>query len=426
VAQCDIRAEAAVLGSVILDNTVYDTVRLSVEDFYREQHRMIWAAMGRLASAGKAIDIITLKDELGEEWRKVGGPLVVELSNNTPASLNVNYYASIVRGMAQRRAIVDLGRRLQVDRPDDPVEDVVNDAVRRVLEIGRTKDHGCPVRLVDALRVVMGDLDRKIDRNSLIHTGWVDVDNMLPQGLAPGTVTVVAARPSMGKTALATQIALHASLTGHPALFVSLEMAESELTNRLLALQSRVSLSRIVAHDMDEQDWRRVCAAVACLGEAPLTISEPPGQSLADIQSTVREQVRLHGVKLVVIDYLGLIKSALLKGRNREQEVAEISRGVKIMAREQRVAVILVSQLSRGPESRQDRRPTLSDLRESGSIEQDADLVMLLYRDDYYHEDSKDAGIAEVRIAKQRNGGTGTAKLHWERSCCRFDDLSDR
>jgi replicative DNA helicase len=426
----DLDAEAAVIGSIILDNEQLNRAPLATEDFYSDRHRMLWRAIQALSRSCSAVDIVTLSAELRKSGddAKVGGDYISRLSNDTPAALNVGHYVQIVIEMSRRRRLRDLGRAIVSEATDleTRFSDILDHAQGEVTRISATHDAARPITLRQAFTTEMRDLEIPIDRSSSMRTGWLDLDRVMKSGLKPGNLIIIAGRPSMGKTALAFQLALNASKDGNPSTFVSLEMSLSEMSQRALSIESRVLLSKLVTHTLGAQDWGDLSLAVSNTSEAPLSIADPPSQTMRDIASCVRGEVRSNGTRLVVVDYLQLIKPISAKGKTREQEVSEISRGLKELAREQRIALVVVSQLNRDVEQRTNKRPMLSDLRESGAIEQDADSVWFLYRDEYYNPQTSDSkGVCEVNVAKQRNGGTDTIRLKWQGECCRFADLEE-
>jgi len=419
-----IEAEQAVLGGLMLAPDALDKVadRLGEDDFYRRDHRQIWRAINELAMKGMPCDAITLGEwfESNGLADMVGGAAyLIELANATPSAANIAAYAEIVREKSVLRQLIDAGTAITEDgfRPEGRgVHEVLEAAEQRVFKIAesgaRGKKDSVSMReaVTDAFRLLT---ERYQSRGQLtgITTGFTDLDE-LTSGLQPSDLVIVAARPSMGKTAFALNIAESAALRAKKAVAVfSMEMSSSQLAFRLISSVGRIHQQNLRNGNLAEEDWPRVSNAISILTEAKIFIDDTPGLSPVELRSRARRLHREHGgLGLIVIDYLQLMQVPGNK-ENRATEISEISRSLKGLAKELDVPVIALSQLNRSLEQRADKRPMMSDLRESGAIEQDADVIMFIYRDEYYNKESADKGIAEIIIGKQRNGPTDTCKL---------------
>ena len=429
----NLEAEQSVLGAILLaDTTLYGLVineGLKPEQFYREQHATIYRAMLRLYEESREIDVLTVTEELRQsgDLDQVGGPAMVDaLAGAAPAAGNVREYARIVQSNALLRRLLTTTQQIQANvyNHEAPARELVEWAERDILEVGhddRQKDFR-------AVGEVLHDEMDKLHRLSLEHTaltgtpsGYKDLDE-ITGGFQPGNLIILAARPSMGKSALVTNIAENAALEhGKPVALFSLEMSEAELAQRFVASQARIRGEELRKGRVAENRWPKILEACQRLSDAPLYVDDSSDMGILELRAKAR---RLHqqsesGLGLIILDYLQLMR-ADSRIENRVQQVGEMSRGLKILARELNVPVIALSQLSRGVESRTDKRPMLSDLRESGQIEQDADLVMFIYREDYYDQESEREGIADLIIAKHRNGGLGTIELTFQKDYPRF------
>jgi len=433
-----IDAEQAVLGGLMLAPDALDKVadRLAEQDFYRKDHRLIWRAINELATKGMPCDAVTLGDwfESNGLAEMVGGAsYLIELANSTPSAANIAAYAEIVREKSVMRQLIDAGTSITEDgyRPEGKsVQEVLESAEQRVFHIAesgaRGKKDSVSMReaVKDAFRLLT---ERYENRGQLtgITTGFTDLDN-LTSGLQPSDLIIVAARPSMGKTAFSVNIAESAAMRGKKAVVIfSMEMSSSQLAFRLISSVGRVHQQHLRNGTLEEEDWPRVSNAIALLSEAKIFIDDTPGLSPVELRSRARRLHREHGgLGLIVIDYLQLMQVPGNK-ENRATEISEISRSLKGLAKELNVPVIALSQLNRSLETRTDKRPVMADLRESGAIEQDADVIVFIYRDEYYNkENSPDKGLAEVIIGKQRNGPTGSLKLRFFGEYTRFDNLA--
>ena len=418
-----IEAEQAVLGGLMLSPDSLDKVadKLTDDDFYRKDHRLIWRAINELANKGMPCDAITLGDWFvaNEMAEMVGGAsYLMELANSTPSAANIGAYGDIVREKSVLRMLIDAGTSITEDgfRPEGKsVQEVMELAEQRVFRIAESGARG--KKDIVSVREAVGDAFRMLTeryekRGQLtgLSTGFTDLDE-LTSGLQPSDLVIVAARPSMGKTAFALNLAEAAAMRGKKAVAVfSMEMSASQLAFRLISSLGRVHAQHLRNGDLAEEDWPRVTSAITMLSDAKIFIDDTPAMSPVEMRSRSRRLQREHGLGLIVIDYLQLMQVPG-NSENRATEISEISRGLKALAKELNVPVIALSQLNRSLEQRADKRPMMSDLRESGAIEQDADVIMFIYRDEYYNKESPDKGLAEIIIGKQRNGPTDTVKL---------------
>lgn len=433
----NIEAEQSVLGAVLLDNEAINQAIeiLAAEDFYRESHREIFRAMVALSERNQPVDAITLTDALRTAGvlEAVGGAgYIAELAACVPTAANASHYSRIVREKALLRSLASIATEIASGAYDSPpnVDEYLDESEHKVFEISerriRQSFHSMPELTRESIRL----LERLYERKELVTgvpTGFLDLDR-LTAGLQPADLIVIAARPSMGKTALALNIAAHAATECEPrvgvALF-SLEMSKEQLVLRMLCAEGRVDSSRARAGYLGERDFPKLAQAAARLSEAPIFIDDSSDTSPIVLKAKCRRLMRERNANLglIVVDYLQLMRSAR-PGESREKEIAEISRSLKALAKELKVPVVALSQLNRQVETRPDRRPLLADLRESGAIEQDADVIAFIYRDEMYHRDSKEPGVAEIIIAKQRNGPTGTAKLTYLTQFTRFENYA--
>lgn len=417
-------SEQSVLGGLLIDNTAMDRIELSEADFYAQDHRLIWKAIVGLIDSGKPADVITVAESMeaaGTLERAGGLAYIVALSSNTPGAANIRNYAKTVKNRAVLRRLAEAGTRIadMAYTGGDAAESVAQ-AQQVVMELDTTEASQESMSLRDALRVMVERVDAAFHGTAQsIKTGFVDLDKKIV-GLEPGDVIVVAGRPSMGKTAFAMQIAEHVAETA-PVQVFSLEMGASPLSMRMAAGVGGIDLMNLRTGQLNDDEWRRLTYALGKLNSRPLYIDDRSSLSVAQIRARARQTKRKHGLGLVVVDYIGLIDAP---GENRATAVGAVSRGIKAMARELAVPVILLCQLNRQVTGRADKRPVLSDLRESGAIEQDADLILLLHRDEYYNHDSHYKGLAECIIGKQRNGPTGMVPLAFNAESARFGDYT--
>ena len=433
----DIEAEQAVIGGMLTDA---DAVSASIEklkesDFYREDHRAIFSAMLNLYNRAEPIDLITVKSELEAMGKldKVGGlEYLAELPEKVPTTANASKYIKIVEEKSILRNLIRTANEiieLGYD-PTEDVEDIMEGAEKKIFNLMQDKDQKSYVPIKDILVESFTQLEELYNRKQHITgvpTGFVDLDYRTA-GLHGSEFILIAARPAMGKSAFVLNIATYAALKAKvPVAIFSLEMSKEQMVNRILCSEAMVDSNKVRTGKLEDEDWAKLAGAIGPLSEAGIYIDDTPGISIMEIRAKCRKLKLEKNIGLVVIDYLQLIQgSGRRASGSREQEIAEISRSLKILAKELNVPVIALSQLSRAVEQRPDHRPMLSDLRESGSIEQDADIVMFLYRDDYYNEESEKKNIAEVIIAKQRSGSTGTVDLGWLGSYTKFVNLEKR
>jgi replicative DNA helicase len=438
----DLDAERAVIGALLVSETAVVAVaeQLSSEDFYSETHRIIYGSMMRLYSRGDRIDQITLTNELSSvnEFERVGGrAYVFQLVESVPTASNAARYAEIIRGKALLRSVIDVGSRITEDafREPEDVTEALDSAEQLIYGVSnRTlKQHLAPVsELAPGALEMIQRLYEQEGEVTGVETGFEDLDR-LTTGFHKSDLVVLAARPAMGKTAMALNAIWHASSEKKmPVAIFSLEMSKEQLVQRLISQTTRIPAQALRSGNVKAEDWPKLLRGVAQVSEAPIWIDDTAGVTLMEMRAKVRRlasQLSAQGgppLSLVVVDYLQLMVGQGSRNDNRQQEIAEISRGLKVLARDLDVPVLAIAQLSRAVEARHDKRPMLSDLRDSGAIEQDADMVMFLYRDEYYNPDSDDKGIAEVIIGKHRNGPTGKVQLAWLEQYTKFASLARR
>ena len=431
----DIDAEQAVLGSMLTDKEAVNAAIESLKEdaFYRDDNRIIFQAIVNLYSKSEPIDIITLKDELEsmDKFEQVGGyEYLASLPDKVPTTANVQEYIKIVEEKSILRNLIKTANEiieLGYD-PTEDVEDIMDGAEKKIFDIMQSKNQKGYTPIKDVLVESFTKLEELYNRKQHITgvpTGFAELDYKTA-GLHGSELILVAARPAMGKTAFALNLATNAALRGNaPVAIFSLEMSKDQLVNRILCSEAMVDSNKVRTGKLDEDDWVKLAGAIGPLSEAEMYIDDTPGISVMEIRTKCRKLKMEKNIGLVVIDYLQLVQGNK-RTASREQEISEISRSLKILAKEINVPVIALSQLSRAVEQRPDHRPMLSDLRESGAIEQDADIVMFLYRDDYYNKESEKKDIAEVIIAKQRDGQTGTVELLWMGNYTKFVNLERR
>ncbi len=423
-----LEAELAVLGALLIDPATADDVAplLDAQDFYRDAHREVFLAiLELLSSSGRQVDVITVSDQLRRRGTldAVGGlPFLMELAEIVPTSAHAVHYARIVREKSVLRRIIETGGHMvglafQAEDNADEILDQAQHALFELAQQGRRE----PQRLQSILVRTLERVEQMAGKKGLagIATGFHDFDR-LTSGMQASDLWVVAARPSMGKTNFCLNIARHVAVHEHvPVVIFSLEMSQEQLALRLISAEADLDGQRLRNGDLTDEMWSHLTHALGRLGDAPIYIDDTPALSPLELAAKARSLHRKHDLGLVIIDYIQLM-SGRGRSENRQQEISEISRGLKALARELEVPVLTLSQLSRAVESRNDKHPMLSDLRESGAIEQDADLVAFIYRDDYYVKDSAAPGQAEVIIAKQRNGPTGTVTLAFRKDTGKF------
>ena len=430
----NIEAEIAVLGSMLLSQ---DAIAQSIEIldkrfFYKTTHQKIFQTVIELYDATSAVDLLTLSEELKNRnmLEDVGGPAyLATISNSVPSAANILHYARIVREKYVLRSLINSSTKIikKCYDPVDNVDSLLDESERAVFEIVSHKMEGKIFSMKDLIKSSITTIDSLYQRQSSITgvpTGYNDFDS-LTAGLQKSDLVVVAGRPSMGKSAFVCCIAEHAILEEKlPVAIFSLEMSKEQLVHRILCSHARVNAHQVRRGFLKPEDWPKLTAAAGKLAEAPLFIDDTAGSSVLELRAKARRLKARHDIKLIIVDYMQLMRSNY-RSENRQQEISEISRNLKDLARELGVPLIAVSQLSRAAEMRQDKRPQLSDLRESGAIEQDADLVVLLFREEYYNTNSEEdnKGVADVIIAKQRNGPVGTVKLAFIKEYTRFENL---
>lgn len=429
----NIDAEQAVLGAMLIKKeAVAEAMELLRDtDFYREAHRVVFAAMAELFKNNAAVDLITLTEQLKKDdtFEKAGGmSFVTALANAVPTAANLVFHAKIVREKAQLRELINAATEIagKAYEDEDDIAAIMDEAEKRILAVaGRTNGGGfVPIKdiLLETFRILE---NRAINKGALtgLPSGFTDLDR-LTTGFQPSDLILVAARPSMGKTAFTLNIAANVAIREKKTVaFFSLEMSKEQLVQRLLCSESGID-SQLLRRGELESEWVQLLKVAGRINDAPIFIDDTPGITVMELRSKARRLKADNELALIVIDYLQLMQGRGPKsGDNRQQEISEISRSLKALARELSVPVIALSQLSRSVESRQIKRPMLSDLRESGSLEQDADLVMFLYREDYYTEDTENKNITEVIIAKHRNGPIDTVKLFFQKEFTKFVNL---
>lgn len=429
----DIEAEQAVIGSMLTDkDAIMSAVEtIKPEDFYREDNKIIYEAILNLFNRAEPVDIITLKTELQsmKQLEVVGGlEYIAQLPDKVPTTANVEQYIKIVEEKSALRALIKTANdliSLGYDQTQD-VEDILDTAERKIFDVIQNRNQKGYSSIKDILVDSFTQLEQLYNQKQHITgvpTGFADLD-FITAGLHKSDLVIVAARPAMGKSAFALNIATNAAVRNNtPVAIFSLEMSKEQMTNRILCSEAMVDSNKVRTGKVEDDDWQKLAEASGNLSQAQIFIDDTPGISVMEIRAKCRKMKLEKNIGMVVIDYIQLVQGSNRKGGSREQEISEISRSLKILAKEINVPVIALSQLSRSVEQRPDHRPMLSDLRESGAIEQDADIVMFLYRDDYYNPDTEKKNIAEVILAKHRAGSTGTVELLWLGSYTKFANL---
>jgi replicative DNA helicase len=428
-------AEQSVLGAVFLSKEALITAIeiLRPEDFYKTAHQRIFKTMQDLYERGEPVDLVTVTAELQDHklLDEVGGvTYLTEIARSVPTAANIEYYARIVEEKSLLRRLILTATQIANDgySREDDVTQILADAERYILEIAQNRNSGGFVPIRDVLLETYERIEFLSQRRgdvTGIPSGYPDLDKMT-SGFQRSDLIILAARPSVGKTAFALNVAQNvAARAGETVAIFSLEMAASQLVQRMICAEGNLDASRMRTGWLEEDDWQKLTMAIGTLAKAPIYIDDTPGITVQDIRAKCRRLQAEKGLGLIVIDYLQLIQGRG-RGENRQQEVSEISRTLKGIARELNVPIIALSQLSRSVEQRQDKRPMMSDIRESGSIEQDADIVAFLYRDDYYDKETENKNVIEVIIAKQRNGPTGTVELAFLKEYNKFVSLDNR
>ena len=430
-------AEQSVLGAMLIDKeAVVKAVQvLTSDDFYRDANGHIFEAAANLFNRNEAVDLITLSEELKQSGQldQVGGvSYVAGLANSVPTSANVEHYARIVLEKSLLRRLISVSTRItQMGyEGEEDTEALLDKAEQMIFELAQRKSRSGFTHLKNILMETFERIEFLHQNKGGITgvpSGFADLDK-LTSGFQPSDLVIVAARPSMGKTALCLNIAQYASLRKElPVAVFSLEMSREQLVTRMLCAEAMVDQQKVRTGQLTDQDWQQLTMAAGPLARASLFIDDTPGITPMEMRAKCRRLKAEHGLSLIVIDYLQLMQGGRKRTENRQQEISDISRSMKMLAREIQAPVIALSQLSRAVEQRQDKRPMMSDLRESGSLEQDADIVMFIYRDEYYHpEDSEKKGQAEVIIAKQRNGPVGSVDLGFMKEYTKFVNLDKK
>ena len=429
----DTEAEQAVLGSMLTDvDAVVDAIEiLKPEDFYREDNKNIYEAMLNLYGKAEPIDVITVKSELTSmgKFEVVGGlEYLATLPDKVPTTTNAIKYIHIVEEKSILRKLIKTANDLISlgYAQNEDIDVIIEQAEKKIFDIMQGKNQKGYTALKDILVESFAEIEKLYNQKEAITgipTGFADLDYKTA-GLHKSDLILIAARPAMGKSAFALNIATNAAINAKiPVIIFNLEMSKSQLVNRMLCSEAMVDSNKIRTGKMDEEDWVKLATALGPLSEAPIYIDDTPGITVSEIRAKCRKLKLEKDIGLVVIDYLQLIQGSGKKNASREQEISEISRSLKILAKELDIPVVALSQLSRAAEQRADHRPMLSDLRESGAIEQDADIVMFLYRDDYYNPDTEKKNIAEIILAKHRAGSTGTIELLWLGNYTKFANI---
>lgn len=432
----NIEAEQAVLGAIFLEPSSLTLASeiLIPEDFYRAAHQKIFNCMLTLSDKGKAVDLVTVTEELSAAKliEDIGGvSYLSDLAGSVPTAANIEYYAKIVEEKSLLRRLIRTATTIATEgyTREDEVDVVLGEAEKSILEVAQRKNAGAFHNIKDVLVRTYDNIEimhnRKGDITG-IATGFTELDKMTA-GFQRNDLIIVGARPSVGKTAFALNIAQNvATKTEENVAIFSLEMGAEQLVMRMLCAEGNIDAQRLRTGSLTDEDWGKLTMAMGSLSNAGIFIDDTPGVRIQEIRSKCRRLKQEHGLGMILIDYLQLIVGSGRAGENRQQEVSEISRSLKALARELKIPVIALSQLSRGVEQRQDKRPMMSDIRESGSIEQDADIVAFLYRDDYYDKESENKNIIEIIIAKQRNGPVGTVQLAFVKEYNKFVNLERR
>lgn len=432
----DIEAEQAILGCMLTDrDSVISAIEvLKADAFYREDNKAIYSAILSLYAKSEPIDIITVKAELIENgnFERVGGlEYLASLPERVPTTSNVEKYIKIVDEKAMLRSLINSANELVAlgyDETED-VDRIMDMAEKKIFDLSQKKNSKGYTSIKDVLVESFAKLEELYNQKGKLSgtsTGFADLD-LKTSGLHDSDLIIVAARPAMGKSAFAINLATNVALQANKGVAIfNLEMSKEQVGNRILCSEAMVDSNKIRTGQVEDDDWVKLASTLGRLSEAPIYIDDTAGISIMEIRAKCRKLKIEKDIGLVVIDYLQLIQGSGNRNSSREQEISEISRSLKILAKELNIPVIALSQLSRGVEKRDDKRPMLSDLRESGAIEQDADIVIFLYRDDYYNEDSEKKNVAEVILAKHRGGSTGTVDLAWLPSYTKFANLERR
>lgn len=428
-----IETEQSVIGAMIVDREAITVASELIcgDDFYSKQYGVVFDAMVELNDEGKPVDPVTLQDRLKEKDvppETSSLEFIAALVTGLPTSANIKFYANIVAEKATLRKLIRLNEEIANTcyTGKESLEVILEDTEKRIFELVQKRNTG---EFVPIRQVVMNAMDKieKASKNTGnvtgLATGFIDLDYKTA-GLQPSDLILVAARPSMGKTAFVLNIAQYMAFKSNQTVAIfSLEMSKEQLVNRLFSLESRVDSQHLRTGNLSDAEWEKLIESAGVIGKSNLIIDDTPGISISELRSKCRKYKLEHNLQIIIIDYLQLMSGSGRGSDSRQQEISDISRSLKALARELNVPVVALSQLSRAVEQRPDHRPMLSDLRESGAIEQDADVVMFIYRDDYYNKDTERKGIAEILIAKQRNGPIGTVELVWLPDYTKFANL---
>jgi len=430
----NLEAESSVLGGILLENEAINRVLevLTPEDFYRESHRRIFRAMIEICDRSEPVDLITLSDFLKAkgDLEVVGGSAyLASLASAIPTSANIHFYARIVREKAIRRYLISAATEIATRGYEDQenVDEYLDEAEKVIFDISEKRVRGSFVMIGEMIRDSIKMVERLYERKEMVTgvpSGFKDLDR-LTAGFQPSDLIVIAGRPSMGKTALCLNIATHAAFGGHGVAVFSLEMAKEQLVLRMLCSEARIDHSKVRSGYLADREFPALVMAAGRLAETPIYIDDTPAISVLELRAKARRLVRDRDKKigLIIVDYLQLMRGSG-SAPNREQEISEISRSMKALAKELNIPVIAVSQLNRRVEDRGDKRPMMADLRESGAIEQDADVIAFVYREVVYNENVDDPNLAEIIVGKQRNGPTGTVRLAFFREFTRFENYT--
>ncbi len=429
-----VEAEQSVIGSMLMDREAIISASeiITADDFYQHQYGVMFESMVELFNEGKPVDLVTLQNRLKEKDvpPEVSSlEFVRDIMATVPTSVNVKSYANIVREKAVLRRLIRVNEEIANTcyAGKEKLEDILAHTEKSIFDLLQSRNSGefVPIRQV-ALNVLekIETASRSGGTVTGIPTGFIDLDYKT-SGMQPSDLVLLAARPSMGKTAFVLNLVDYVAVRkGLPCMVFSLEMSKEQLVNRMLAMESNVDSQKLRTGSLTDADWDAVVEGIGIIGNSKLIIDDTPGISITELRSKCRKMKLEYGLQMIIIDYLQLMTGSGKTSDNRQQEISEISRSLKALAREMNAPVIALSQLSRACETRQDHRPMLSDLRESGAIEQDADVVMFLYRDDYYNKDTDKPNVAEVIIAKQRNGPIGTVELLWRPEFTKFVNMA--
>ena len=429
-------AEQSVIGAMLMDAEAIEVAMemLREEDFYARQYGVLFTAIAEMHQKGMAVDPVTLQTRLQEKnlpQEIYGSGAILALIDHVVTSANIKTYAEIVAEKSRRRKVIRMGEDMAASGYTQGLEtaEILDQAEKKIFEISQRRDSSgfVPIRQIVINAIEKIEYASHIKGNVTgLSTGFTDLDNRTA-GFQPSDLILIAARPSMGKTALVLNIAQHLVLKENRCVAIfSLEMSKEQLTKRLFSMESHVDAQKIRTGNMTDAEWADLIEIAGNIGESKLIIDDTPAISVPEMRSKCRKYKLEFGLEMVIIDYLQLMSGSGKAGESRQQEISDISRSLKALARELDVPVVALSQLSRAVESRPNHRPMLSDLRESGAIEQDADVVMFIYRDDYYNQDSGKKGVAEIIIAKQRNGPIGTVELSWQPALTKFANLASK